>query len=63
MARSTRTIKSCNYELTSGRHPGRTNNSQVTVCDLMDVGVQDAAIATLAYEKALQNGLGSQIEL
>lgn len=50
-------------ELTSGRHPGRTNNSQMTVCDLMGVGVQDAAIATLAYEKALQNGLGSQIEL
>ena len=38
-------------ELTSGRHPGRTNNSRVTVCDLTGVGVQDAAIATLAYEK------------
>jgi len=50
-------------ELTSRRHPGRTNNSQVTVCDLTGVGVQDAAIATLAYEKALQNGLGSQLEL
>lgn len=50
-------------ELTSGRHPGRTDDSQVTICDLTGVGVQDAAIAALAYEKALQSGLGSSLEL
>ena len=50
-------------ELTSGRHPGRTDDLQVTICDLTGVGVQDAAIATLAYEKALLGGLGSRLEL
>ena len=49
-------------ELTSGRHPGRTDESQITICDLTGVGVQDAAIATLAYQKALTGGLGSHLE-
>jgi ectoine utilization protein EutC len=50
-------------ELTSGRHPGRTDESQITICDLTGVGVQDAAIATLAYEKAVKEGLGSRLDL
>ncbi|MGB3903366.1 MAG: cyclodeaminase [Anaerolineae bacterium] len=50
-------------ELTSGRHPGRTDDSQVTICDLTGVGVQDAAIAALAYEKAIQSDLVSSLEL
>jgi len=50
-------------DITSGRHPGRTDDSQITVCDLTGVGVQDAAIAALAYEKALQSGFGSSLEL
>jgi ectoine utilization protein EutC len=50
-------------DLTSGRHPGRTAASQITVCDLTGVGVQDAAIATLAYEKAVRDGFGSTLEL
>ena len=50
-------------ELTSGRHPGRTDDSQVTICDLTGVGVQDAGIAMLAYEKSLKSGLGSSLEL
>jgi ectoine utilization protein EutC len=50
-------------ELTSGRHPGRTDESQITACDLTGVGVQDAAIATLAYDKAVQLGLGSRLNL
>ena len=33
-----------------GRIPGRTEDRQVTVCDLTGVGVQDAAIAALAYQ-------------
>ncbi|MDH4209262.1 MAG: cyclodeaminase [Anaerolineae bacterium] len=49
-------------ELTSGRHPGRTDEAEITICDLTGVGVQDAAIAGLAYQKALQGGLGSQLE-
>jgi ornithine cyclodeaminase/alanine dehydrogenase-like protein (mu-crystallin family) len=50
-------------DLTSGRHPGRTADRQITICDLTGVGVQDAAIATHAYEKAIEDGLGSTIEV
>lgn len=32
-----------------GKIAGRTSNSEITVCDLTGVGVQDAAIAALAY--------------
>lgn len=45
-------------ELTSGRRKGRQNDTQVTICDLTGVGVQDTQIARLAYAKANQKGLG-----
>ena len=50
-------------DITSGRHPGRSDESQITICDLTGVGVQDAAIAALTYDKALQAGSGSILEL
>ena len=49
-------------ELTSGMKPGRTNNDQITVCDLTGVGVQDTQIARFAYERALEQGLGMTID-
>ncbi|MES0343119.1 MAG: cyclodeaminase [Anaerolineales bacterium] len=49
-------------ELTSGMKPGRTNNDQITVCDLTGVGVQDTQIARFAYERALEHSLGMTIE-
>jgi ornithine cyclodeaminase len=49
-------------EITSGARPGRTGPDQVTVCDLTGTGVQDTAIALLAYEKAKTAGLGTTIE-
>jgi ornithine cyclodeaminase len=45
-----------------GRIPGRTTEGQIIVCDLTGVGVQDAAIAGLALEKARLSGLGRQQE-
>jgi len=50
-------------ELTSGMKAGRTNNDQITVCDLTGVGVQDTQIARFAYQRALENGLGLTIEV
>lgn len=50
-------------ELTSGRKQGRTHGEQITICDLTGVGVQDTAIALLAYRKAAEKGLGIQIEV
>jgi len=49
-------------DLIIGRSPGRTAESQITVCDLTGVGVQDAAIASLALDKAKAMGLGSTLE-
>jgi len=45
-------------EITAGSKPGRTSNTQITVCDLTGVGVQDTAIATLAYDRAVARKLG-----
>ncbi len=50
-------------DLTSGRHPGRSSDDEITVCDLTGVGVQDTAIALLAYRKAMEQGLGLQIQV
>lgn len=50
-------------ELTAGQMDGRTSDDQITVCDLTGVGVQDTVIARLAYRKASQMGLGTEIEV
>lgn len=47
--------------LTSGKHPGRSSPEQITVCDLTGTGVQDTAIAALAYSRARALGLGMEI--
>jgi len=49
-------------ELTSGRVAGRRPPQDITVCDLTGTGVQDTAIALVAYRKAMQSGLGSKID-
>jgi ornithine cyclodeaminase len=49
-------------ELTAGQHPGRKNDEQVTVCDLTGVGVQDTAISVFAYDRAVAEGVGVEIE-
>ena len=49
-------------ELTSGRKAGRQSDRDITVCDLTGVGVQDTAIALLAYDIARREGLGMEIE-
>jgi len=45
-------------ELTAGIKPGRQTDDEITICDLTGVGVQDTAIARLAYRRALAAGLG-----
>jgi ectoine utilization protein EutC len=49
-------------EITGGARPGRTGDEQITVCDLTGTGVQDTAIALLAWRKAAAEGLGVAIE-
>ncbi|MDX1664084.1 MAG: cyclodeaminase [Candidatus Promineifilaceae bacterium] len=49
-------------EVTSGRHPGREDEAQITVCDLTGTGAQDTVIALLAYHKAKDAGLGLGVD-
>lgn len=44
-----------------GNHPGRTNENQITMCDLTGVGVQDTMIATRALAVAEEHNLGTVI--
>jgi ectoine utilization protein EutC len=45
-------------ELIVGDRPGRTGEAQISVCDLTGVGVQDTAIARLAFREAERLKLG-----
>ncbi len=45
-------------ELTSGRAAGRLRADAISVCALTGVGVQDTAIALLAFDRAARAGLG-----
>lgn len=49
-------------DLTSGKVEGRSSPEEISICDLTGVGVQDTAIALLAYQRAREMGLGFQIE-
>jgi ornithine cyclodeaminase len=48
-------------EIAAGQAPDRKDDDEITVCDLTGVGVQDTAIALLAYERAIEKGLGTKI--
>jgi ectoine utilization protein EutC len=50
-------------ELTSGQKIGRRSDQEITVCDLVGIGVQDTAISLLTYHRALEKGLGIQLEV
>ena len=49
-------------DIVSGRTPGRTDDSQVTVCDLTGTGVQDTAIALHALRLCRERQFGLSIE-
>jgi len=45
-----------------GQKPARQNETEITLCDLTGTGIQDTAIATLAYQLCLQNKAGTNFE-
>jgi ectoine utilization protein EutC len=49
-------------QVVSGDIPGRMSQSEITLCDLTGVGVQDAAIAGVVVRKALDSDVGIQVE-
>ena len=49
-------------QIIAGQRPGRTGASQRTIVDLTGTGIQDTAIATLAFARALERGKGTTFE-
>jgi ectoine utilization protein EutC len=50
-------------ELAAGKRRGRRRDSEITVCDLTGVGVQDTAIACFVLGRAQAKGLGTPSSL
>ena len=44
----------------AGQAPGRNDREQITFCDLTGTGIQDTAIATLAFGRCVRNQAGTQ---
>ncbi|MCP5080371.1 MAG: ectoine utilization protein EutC [Alphaproteobacteria bacterium] len=49
-------------QIVAGAHPGRSSDDQLIVCDLTGTGVQDTAIATLAFARCLHAGAGQDFD-
>ena len=50
-------------ELLAGTREGRTSTEQITVYKSMGHAVEDAAAAGLVYRRALEDGVGTEVEL
>ncbi len=48
-------------EIVSGKAQGRTDETDITVCDLTGTGVQDTAIATLSLGKVKKANAGTML--
>jgi ornithine cyclodeaminase/alanine dehydrogenase len=49
-------------EVVAGMKPGRTSDSEIIIFDSTGVAIEDAAAATVVYEKALTAGTGNYFE-
>ncbi len=49
-------------QLIARQSPARQNDEEITLCDLTGTGIQDTAIATLAYQRCLQHQAGTNFE-
>jgi len=50
-------------EIALGRRPGRTRQDEITVFKSVGLAVQDVATASAVYRKAIQMGLGVEVDL
>lgn len=50
-------------ELVTGKKIGRKSEDEITICDLVGIGVQDTVISLLTYQRAVEKGLGTWIEV
>lgn len=49
-------------EVIAGQRPGRASDDEVTLCDLTGTGAQDTAIASFAFARATERGLGTAFQ-
>lgn len=49
-------------EITARKKKGRTDDQEITVCDLTGTGVQDTAIALFACQKLMEKGYGLRLD-
>jgi ornithine cyclodeaminase len=50
-------------EIVAGHVQGRTNDAQLTVCDLTGLGAQDVAAAIVVMRRAAADGLGERVAI
>jgi alanine dehydrogenase len=50
-------------EVIAGLHPGRTDDSQITIFDSTGLAIQDVSTAHLAYNRALELGMGMDLDM
>ncbi len=50
-------------EVVSGVMPGRTTEEEITLFKSVGFAIEDAAVARLAYDRALEKSIGTQIEV
>ncbi len=50
-------------EIVTGVMPGRTTEEEITLFKSVGFAIEDAAVARLAYNRALEKGIGTQIEV
>ncbi len=46
-------------DIVSGKHPGRQSGDDITIADLTGTGLQDTAIATMAFQSCAKLGAGT----
>lgn len=50
-------------EIIAGLHEGRRNKDEIIVCSNIGISVFDMAVAKLVFDKALENGAGTKLDL
>ncbi len=49
-------------EIITGKKPGRTSDSEITVFKSVGISAQDVAVGKLVYDRALEKGIGQDID-
>lgn len=50
-------------DVVSGRIPGRTSRDEITIFDSTGLAIEDIAVASIVYQRALEDGLGTRVDI